>query len=164
MTVQDFIDGYKASLDKNVYLQKHITTEYVPYFQKVSECNKIVELTMYKTVNDKKIFWVDSPTKGNLFICRIIANYTDIEMGEDVATSFDTLNKNGLISEILQAIPSKEYKEFSTVLQMVTDDLMENTRSFAGYLSSKLDALELLLKTVMDDPEFQETIKNKFQA
>lgn len=164
MNVQEFINEYKEVENKTEYLQKHVVTDYIPYFQKVAECNKIVDLTMYKTINNKKTFWVDSPTRGNLFICRIISNYTDIEMGENVAESFDMLNKNNLISEILHVIPEKEYKEFSTVLQMVTDDLMENTRSFAGYLTTKLDTLELLLNSALDSPELQELLTKKIQA
>ena len=159
MTVQEFIEGYQSSTDKDIYVQNHITTEYIPYFQKVEEAKRIVETTSYKTINDRKVFWQDSPMKGIFFICRLISDYTDIDLGNDPMTAYDELTKNGLITQIAAYIPQSEYKEFSTILQMVYDDLIENTRSLAGYLDIKFDSLEKVLGAILENETIQKLIE-----
>lgn len=172
MTVQEFIDGYKVALKKvdsfkdaknetdyvDQYISKHIKTEYVSYFLKMAEVHKVIEFSMYKEVNGRKVFWKDSPSLFQLFICRLLNHYTDIDLGEDSANGFDNLNREGLIDIIVSYIPEKEYKEWSTLVNMISEDELENTRSFAGYIDTKLEALSLMISALAEDEQIKGAI------
>ena len=158
MTVQEFIEAYDRAPQKDQFLKRHIKTDYVSYFLKIAECHKVVEFSMYKEVDGRKVFWKDSPSLFQLFICRLLAHYTDVDLGNDSANGFDELNKVGLINAIIDQIPESEYKEWNTLLQMIADDEMENVRSFAGYLDTKIDGINMLMKATAEDEELQKKI------
>ena len=155
MKVQEFITQYKLYGDD--FIAKHLTNLYVSYARKIAEAHKIVDLTMYKEVNGVRHFWHDTPTQYNLFIQRLIANYTDIEM-DNPLEDYDSLDALGLIEKIIAIIPQSEYSEFNTVLKMVVDDEINNIRSIPSYIDTKIDAIMLLLSGIAENEDIQKAI------
>ena len=158
MTVQDFIEKYKT-----IPNFKFIKTEYIPYAIKMAEAREIVNRTMYIETDEKKKFWYNTPMQYHLFIQRLIANYTDIEI-QDPVEDYDTLNKEGLIEAIISAIPRSEYKEFDTVLRMTRDDEIANTRDLTSWLENKFDAASLLISSVLEDERVQAKLTELSEA
>jgi len=156
MKYEEFIKEYKVSSDKNKFIKKHIITDYLPYQDKIAEANEIVKRSCYIEVDGKKKFLQNSPVYFELFMLRVIANYTDIEYendGVDGLAMFNALSKAELFEPIIAAIPKKEFDTFNTVLQMCKDDEMENYRSLAGFFDTKVDSLGLVLNALAEATE-----------
>lgn len=148
MTIEKFINDYRNASKKEEYFARHIVTKYIPYEQKIAECKSIVDVTSYTEVNGRKVFKQNMPIQYLFFICRLISDYTDIDIPDDgIWTIYNELKKNDILEPLLTAIPKSEYAEFNTVLRMVYDDEVENYRSFAGFLDTKFEILEKLLET-----------------
>ena len=159
MTVKDFVEAFKTS---SFDVSKHITTKYLPYAEKMAEAKEIAERSTHIEVNGQQIFNVNTPMQYHLFIQRIITRYTDIEI-ENPVEDFDDLNEVGAIDAIIQAIPQREYAEFDTVVKMSMSDVMENERSFAGFLDTKFNALKILFDAVLEDDQIKEAISSAAQ-
>lgn len=157
MKIKNFINEYNKSSDKQRFFKNHIVNQYVSYETKVSKCQHIVDLCMYKKIGEKKVFLQNTPGRFLVFTCLLITEYTDIEIPDDKwLDAYNELDKACLIEPILAAIPEKENKEYSTIMQMVVGDEMENYRSFAGFLGTKFQSIEMFfssLKDVLSDEE-----------
>lgn len=161
MDYKKFIDEYNVANDKTKYVQKHMLNSYVPYEDKVAECRKIIDITSHKmvTVNDQehKIYWNNTPMQHMFYILTLISLYTDIEWTKDSGDSnenlkvYNELSKNGSIYTIISLIIPFEKQSFDTVLNMVEEDTYENERSIPSYLDTKIDALELMLTSVLNN-------------
>jgi hypothetical protein len=151
MKYDEFIAEYEKAGNKAAFVKKHIVTEYVPYEAKVAEVEVVLKRSSYKKVNDKQVFYQDSPMCFMFFMMRLIARYTDIEFEDDEYLAvFNAISEKGLLEEIAKAIPHKEYETFNTVLKMAKDDLMENYRSIPGFFDSKVEALGLTLNALAE--------------
>ena len=159
MKVKDFVEAYKTGAFD---VSKHITTKYLPYAEKMAEAKEIAERSCHIEVNGQQVFWQNTPMQYHLFIQRIITRYTDIEI-ENPVEDFDVLNEVGAIDAIIQAIPQREYAEFDTVVKMSMSDVMENERSFAGFLDNKFGALKLMLDAALEDDQVKEAITTAAQ-
>ena len=149
MNYKEFVKKYRDASNKEAFLKKHIVKTYLPYATKIAEAKEIVKITCYKEINGKEMFSQDSPSFFALFMMRVISNYTDIEY-ENGLEAYDAIAEAGAFENIILAIPPKEYDTFSTVLQMVKDDEMENYRSLAGILDTKIEAINLALNTMLE--------------
>ena len=135
ITVDMFIKTYKANSkakDKTFedFIDKHITTKYVPYMTKCVYCDSIIKTTCYTKIEDKEIVKINTPSRFLYFTMRLIELYTDIEfMPEEVVQTYDKLNEIGAIDTIIAAIPKAEYDEFDTLLKMKLDDFYSNVYS-----------------------------------
>lgn len=159
MKVEKLISEYNRSSKKEEFFNGHIIKKYVPYEQKMAEARKIVDLTSYTTVNDKKVFRQNTPQQYLLFTVRLILNYTDIEIpDEQILYVYNELNKNNMIMPLISAIPQNEYAEFDTVLKMTLNDELQNFRSFSGFLDTKFEALEMAFKSFQDTLVNEETL------
>lgn len=147
MKVNEFIEGYLKSETKDKYVISHIKNNYISYLSKVSECNQIIKSTCY-TNTEPKVFSRNRPNQNMLFVCRMIALYTDIELtfGDNLLVEeFDNLNKLGLIDMIVSNIYEKEYSEFEFIMDMCIEDVYDNERSMA----SIIDTIKVLFSTVL---------------
>lgn len=161
MDYKKFIDEYNVANDKTKYVQKHMLNSYVPYEDKITECRKIIDITSHKmvTVNDQehKIYWNNTPMQHMFYILTLISLYTDIEWIKNSGDSnenlkvYNELSKNGSIYTIISLITPFEKQSFDTVLNMVEEDTYENERSIPSYLDTKIDALELMLTSVLNN-------------
>ena len=169
--INQFIREYNTVKDKAVYLSKHITKTYVPYEEKITRCRNIIDLSMYKTVNDKQIFWLDTPLRYNLFVQTVLTTYTDIDLTDgktektSVLDGFNALENAGIFTAITEAIGS-DFNVFNTVFQMMVDDEMQHN-SFQNYIDTKLEALGLVTDTILssfeemkENPKFLEFVNS----
>lgn len=131
-------------------IKKHITNPYVSYEVKMSEANKIADLSMYTTVDDKQIFKMNSPLRYMLSMMAVVRCYTDLEWDKTNATiQFDILESRGFFEILVNEI-GPDYDKFQTVLSMVVDDKLTNERSLVSFLETKVEALGTTLNTVLD--------------
>lgn len=158
--VEKFINKYNDILhnfsneEAINFIKKRIITDYVEYSKKIAECKEIIKNSNYKTIelngHEKTIYYKNTPNQYFSFICRLIINYTDIDILQDnVVVNYDLLNKSGLLTIILSAIPETELSEWTRLLEMIDSDEYENNRSLVSYIDNKLDALELTSETII---------------
>ena len=140
MKLDLFIKEYKKAADKDKFLKSHIVNTYVNYERKTALCENIVNASMYTTENNQKHFRQNSPVKNELTLLSLVTEYTDIEIGdtgEEMLAAFNELNKEGVFGGIISNIPETEYVEFTTLLDMVTDDFLANERDLISYIETK---------------------------
>lgn len=146
MKVDEFIKKYNVAKDKDKFLNDSITTQYVPYHEKMTDCEMII-LSTTKIDNE---FRINSPMRFMLFVTTLLSRYTEIGEDEDILTVFETLDEIGLIDQVISKIPEKEYASYNTILNMELDDYMENNRSITAYISNKVKELEIPFKALME--------------
>lgn len=153
--ITDFLNEYKLAKDKQKYIAQHITTKYLPFEQKDAQCKNIVDFSMYKTVNGKKIFWINTPLRYQLFTQTIIKLYTDIDLAdganpkEDISAilrGFNKLEESNAMVDITQAI-GEDFSRFQTTFNMKVDDEIANATSLTNYLDTKMEAFATVLGT-----------------
>lgn len=147
MKIEQFIEEFNKSQNKETCIKKHVVNDYMSYAQKVSVCNKIVELSSHKYVEDKKVFSLDSTMRYMLFVYAVIDRYTDIELGqgESRVNGFDLLEKHNVMYFISKCL-GDEFKRLETILKMRVDDAYSNERDLASFLETKIDALNIVLE------------------
>ena len=142
MKVNEFIEKYNDAKDKDQFLTECVKGDYVPYHEKMTDCDYIILAT---TKFDDK-FRINSPMRFMLFVTTLLSRYTEIGEDEDILTMFETLDENNLIDLIISKIPEKEYTSYNTILNMELDDYMENNRSLSSILEGLGASLELMFK------------------
>ena len=149
ITVDMFVKTYKVNSkakDKTFeeFIQKHITRKYIPFLEKASYCDGIINATCYKTDGDRKLVSFNSCFRYLIFVMKLIEYYTDIEInGDNVAGDYDKLNEIGAINVLISAIPESEYAEFSTILNMKSDDMRDNEYSTTALLYNLKETLSI---------------------
>ena len=146
MKVEEFIRKYNAAKDKDKFLEKSIVNKYVPYHEKIADCDKIVRATMEKD----GLFKMSTPAQFMIFTIQIITRYTDIEKDENVVELFEALDELDLINAIISHIPQREFNSYNTILHMVQDDYMENNRNVVSFLETKLRTLGVSIDTLLE--------------
>lgn len=156
MKVNEFVEGFNKTRDKVKFCKEHIVNTYLPYERKQVLCENIINSSMYREVNGKKMFYVDSVIKYELYVLTIIREYTDIEMstdGTEMLSEFNALEEANATISLVEAI-GIDAKSFDQVLQMMVDDAFSNN-SLEAKLETKFEALELVLKALGDISENQ---------
>ena len=148
--IKEFDNAKKTKKDVSAVLAKRKTRDYVPYYEKVTRAKNIVSISCYDVEKSgMKRFIINSPNRYFLFIRALFESYTDLEfVDEKVVEEFDLINERGIIPMLIALMGEAEYQEFQTILTMVLDDEMENYRSLAGFLDSKVDLLGALLESL----------------
>lgn len=131
---------------RNEFVAKYISNTYMPYALKMAEAKKIVDKSCNLEVNGKSVFNMSSPMRWVLFVVSVVNYYTSLEFAGDVMEDFDLLNCAGAIEYIFGQL--KDVDEFQTVLNMTTDDYMNNDRDIVTFLEDKFAALGMLLESV----------------
>ena len=163
MKVDDFVKKYEIASDVEgggeQFIQQRIINTYVPFIQKVTICNRLVDSCWHivesrdQNGNPKqKKFRINSPNTYLLFVLQLIKCYTDLEVmdnDDDFADQYDTLNKAGLLLPLMHYIPEAQYAEFKMVLDMVEDDMNRNEYYIGAWLSNKFDSIGSLLGGVL---------------
>ena len=174
MLISEFAEKYNTSKQKDAFVKKHIKTTYIPYYQKIDAVRQIVKATMYKNINGKDTFVINSPLRYFLFVRTVIELYTDLEWDKfekekeidgfivqyDISKDFDILEQNGLIESIMNAI-GDDFTKFTTVLNMVVDDEVDLNRSIIPFFETKFEAVSMLLNTfeqALQTPEIKSKI------
>ena len=145
MKIDEFIRKYNAAKDKDKFITGCIKKTYIPYSEKVADCQRIINATM-ETGGE---FRVNTPAQFMIFTVNIISKYTDIEY-ENVLTTFEKLDELNLINAIISHIPEREYSTYNTLLSMTQDDYMENNRNLISFIETKVKALGLSMDAILD--------------
>ena len=146
MKIEQFIDEFNKDKDKEAYVRKHITHDYIPYSRKVSVCSQIAEYSTHKEIQGKKMFWNNSSLRYMLFVYAIIEEYTDIELGKKGAgriAAFDLIEQFNVMYFVSTCL-GEEYKRIDTVLKMQVDDVYSNERDLVSFLETKITSLGLI--------------------
>lgn len=156
MKVQEFINGYnalKTSGEKEKYLKSNLNVKgYVSFEKKINTTGRIAKQSTHKYDDGGKELGikVNSVVRYLLFILNVIDLYTDIEVDfKNIVGEFDLLSENGLINEILQAIPESAVNEIQTYINMQVDDIMTNELSTQAFIGSQVERFGDLIGTVL---------------
>lgn len=155
INVKKFVDGYMKTKNKQQYLKKLTIVDYVGYERKMFLCQKIVGTTSYDKEKNIKI---DSPSRYLVFVYTLLSTYTNLDLhGDSMLDDFNTLNKCGLIDEIVGLIKESEVKEFENVLSMTYEDFMTNHYSTYGFIMDLIKNVNEVIKGV--SPELTQLVK-----
>ena len=152
ISVDAFLKEYSVAAKQNgsameSFIKKHIVNKYIPFLEKSVICDGIIDACSYIKDGDNKIVKINSTNRYLFFTMKLIESYTDIEFTIDeennIATEYDKLNEVGAISVLISAIPESEYSEFSTILNMKMDDLMDNDYSVTALLYNLKNSLSI---------------------
>lgn len=158
INVEKFIKGYFKAGDKAEYIKSHIVTYYMPYMEKCAICEKIADVTTYKTVgkgkNEQRIYWDNTSSRLILTYLQIINYYTDIEVvftdGKYVKV-YDELNghytsddySTNLFEDLINAIPRTEVEIFMNMTKNIAKDIRTNETNIVNYADTKYQAIKL---------------------
>ena len=153
MTIKNFLKQFKTSTNRKKTCEARIKETYVPYAMKLVTCKNIIFSSSYRIIKDSEgnktgeEFMVNTPAKIMLFSMELIRLYTDVEVDlANITECFDELEREDAVVELLGAIPEREFNRFKSLLEMVYDDVYENSRSLAGYFDHNSRALFSLLE------------------
>lgn len=149
MKVNEFIENYNNANNKDEYIFNSIIEKYVPYHEKMTDC----EMIILSTIKYEDKFKINSPMRFMLFITTLISRYTDIGEDEDLLTVYESLEKNNLIDKIISAIPQNEYTSYETILNMELSDYMENNRSISAIVEGLILSLENIINNINNVPQ-----------
>ena len=166
ISVEAFLKQYSVAAKQKGsamedFMKKHIITDYIDYLTKDTMCTNIVTATTRIKNGDRTILRIDSSAQFMLFIMNLINSYTDIEIefkDTKFVKQYDALKKVGAIDDIVQAIPKKEYSEFSTLLNMKMDDFRDNEYSITALLHNFKESFSLseeIINSVIDELQKQ---------
>lgn len=163
MIAQDFFEEYKNANEKEKCAAKHVVRKYVPYAEKLTMADKIIENSMYAKIGGAKTFKPDTTVRYFLFIMAIIEAYTDIRFSDDGKNgqqnleSFDLFESNGA-TEVFTKVIGDDIGRLTTVLQMKVDDVTDMERSLVPFLDTKIQAWSLSMDAV--SKAIQEKVEN----
>ena len=158
MTIQELVDELKGSKytsdDKKIeYLKKHLKVTYLPYLQKVSACNLVLNSCRYIEVMGRKIYTPNGANEYVMKIYSILKMYYDFDIDtEENYEILDKLEENNLTELILKAV-GKDLMRYDAVYNIVSEDISYNA-SLVPYLETKLDAISIVfneLTPVLDE-------------
>lgn len=152
MTTKEFFEEYNKAANKESFATKHVVRNYIPYAEKITIADKIIENAMYVKINGAKTFKVDSAVRYFLFVMAVIEAYTDVKfndgssddvsMGQQNLESFDMFESSGATEVMMQAIGA-DVGKMNTVLKMKVDDVMDMERSLVPFLDTKFQAFAM---------------------
>lgn len=166
ISIDMFVKSYKANSkakDKTFeeFIQRHITTKYVPYLIKYTNCTDIVQKTTHIKEGNKEIIKVNSAMQCIFFWMKLIELYTDIEFNkEKVIEEYDKLKEIGAVEILLANIPPAEIDEMTNLLGMKMDDFRENEYSLHALLYNIKESFSIseeVINSVIEE------IKNKIE-
>lgn len=155
MKIEKFINGFKMLANENMkdkYVKDSLKyKKYLPFNEKVVICDKIVKCTSYENVYDEnnniidQKIKIDSRARVLFHILSLIKYYTNLEFDmANAAEVFDSLNELKLTEKILDNISEDERSEFQTLLDMTTNDFIQNNMSFESIVTAQVERFSRL--------------------
>jgi len=151
INVFDFIDGYKNAEDKTAYINSTVKVlSYLGYADKVTAAKNIAEASYYaEDETGARYVKADSPARYVMYIFFIYRLYTNIDYPlTDLIKVYDALEENGITQHVLSMIPEKELESFTTILEIVCDDLITNEYEIHSYITNKFNRLLKMFDTL----------------
>lgn len=166
VTVQEFVEKCNELTVEEI--KDYIINEYIPYENKITICEKIVESTYYIKTQDvngaeKKKLHINSAATFMLYRLNMINSYTLIDIDfKNSLKEYNLLNKSGLIDVIFKLIPENELSEFDMLLEMTKNDFIANEYETKAFISKQVERFGELFG-IMVTPAFErlsEVIEN----
>ena len=151
MIITEFVNGFKSANDKEKFVKKHITRTYVPYEEKVSRCQRIIDNSMYVNEESGRRFRPNTPLRYELFIITMVQCYTDIEydIGKTLE-GFNAMAECGADGCIMDAVKS-DVGIFQSVLDMMVDDTIDAERNYVDYIRNKFEAISDIVGPLVEN-------------
>jgi hypothetical protein len=149
MKIDEFIDGFEKARDKDNFVKGVIVKNYLNYENKIAICQSIINQSMYRNVNNKKMFVIDSPKRWMFFVFSIVSSYTSIEVPEDGMERmklFNQLQKYNVMANISNVL-AREYQEFATLLNTMVEDEIRNN-DLKAMLETKIEAISMVASRI----------------
>ena len=164
ITVDELIKKVETArkTKKDYPFEKHIVRNYMPYSEKEGLVKSIVRTTSYKKVEDTELY--ERNTLSMLFVLtmKLIESYTHVSLNiNDIVSDYDKLMESGIMDKLMDSIPESEITIIKGMLDMVRDDLEENTRSLVSFLETKTKAMEMAMgrfEKILSKPEIKDKI------
>lgn len=154
--ITQFLNELSIAKDREAYIQKHIMRTYVPIEEKRASCQRIIDMAVYKEVNNRSVFWPDTPLRIQLFTQEIIRLYTDIDLTDGVDLTEDNaallkgynkLEAADVISEIIEQFQT-DFNKLDIIMKMMIDDAYLNGSSFINWLDTKVEAVGMVVNQI----------------
>ena len=139
MRIEEFIKEYNGAKDKAACLKRYVRREYVPFEEKVAECDKIIESALYKKLDGgTTVFEVHSAIVDELFTLAVVKGYTDLEM-DDLLAAYNLIEEN----EVFEAFSSiRDIAKYRNILdKMIIDEKEKN--ALVPFLDKQFEAFKL---------------------
>lgn len=111
----------------------------VKQFLSTEEKKNLLEMVMQKA--DGGTVMTDLITSA-VFEVYLILKYTDLEISDedkaDILTLYDSLEKDGIIKAVIDAMPAKDYSELLELLSSMVDDYTVYRNSARGFIDKFL--------------------------
>lgn len=145
MKIDTFIKGFDTAKDREVYVSGHLKTRYIDYEEKIVLCKSIIKNSMFKKVNGKDLFYIDSPMRWVFFTFSVITSYTDIDMPDDGVQRmrvFNEIEKHDVMT-VISKVLGNEYLSLQSILNVMVEDEIRNN-DLRAMLETKIEALSLV--------------------
>jgi len=150
MKIEQFIEEFHKSQNKEAYVKKHVVNTYVPYEKKITIANAIVKRVMRMESGD---VIRNTPAIYMNYVLALVKEYTDIEiMHDDSLNIMNSLEENE-ITPIITKLVGKDIVSFETILKMVVSDEIDNHNDIVNFMSLKSDNVSLIIDKI------EETLK-----
>lgn len=140
MKVDFFANEYKNNSHKEGLLNKVMNIKkYVPYEEKISDCNKIMNSTSWVTKNGITEFQVNTANRWCLFVMTFLMKYTTLDFNtENLLSDYNVLSSCGALDDMMAFISNdkwlqREYAEYQTVFNMRAADYDAYNTSSLNY-------------------------------
>lgn len=162
VTYKQLITKFKntAEDERKDLLQSHIVKQYVPYEEKLSRVTTIARICNHSSVPDVnepdsdktvEVFKRNTPAMFYFLKLEFVRSYTDIKIEDDeLRDAYNALEELGILDGIINLIPENEITKYTTMLQMVNDDMYMNERDIPSFFETKVDALRLVINGLLD--------------
>lgn len=158
-----FIACYRKQVNdslKEKYLENNLkVVRYVPYEQKLTFAQRIVDFSCYRNEGTDEepriVFHVDTPMREFLFQRSLIELYTNLEIDNDAFLEhYNALEELGVMDYIFAHIPEEEIVAMHNLVDMVFSDEMTNNYEIHGYIKNQIsriiDVGSMLLEPVLE--------------
>ena len=148
-----FVKSYKNSKDKEGFVKKHITKNYLGYVDKMTIAKNVARYSSHVISEDGTVGIYKRDTMMQYFLTQmdIISKFTDIEFPSDLMTeAYDALAECGALNELFRFMPESEVKMINSMVQMAMDDTYINEQDLSVILTNKFDAIGLMLDETLN--------------
>lgn len=148
-----FVKSYKNSKDKEGFVKKHITKEYLGYVDKMAIAKKVARFASHIIDEDGNAGDYKRDTMMQYFLTQmdIISKFTDIEVpGELMTEAYDTLAECGALNDLFGMMPESEIKMINSMVQMAMDDTYINEQDLSVVLTTKFEAIRSTIDTALN--------------
>lgn len=154
--VTDFCKKYNATNvaeTKDAMINKIMNPHYVPYENKATICEKIIDITYHKKMEngDKKLY-INSPAKYMHYCLYLVKEYTHLDIDfKDSLNQFNLLNGSGILDLIMaKKSLERELGEFALILEMTENDVLQNEYNIYSFISNHVERFGFLTGNILE--------------